>query len=253
MDLIEATRSSDATEVGRLLAGGAAVDAADAGGRTALWWASSRGHTDVVRSLLAAGASPLSPTGGSLPPHMAAAAGELPVVRLLLEVAPAAALAPTDAGFLPLHCAVLFNNCACVQQLLQAAPATAVAADNNGNTALHFATESCAAAAQHLVAAAPQAATVHNAAGRTPLQVVLQRVEHPVPGRSPADYVATARAILPAVPRDDALAQLPAGGPLVQPLYADLTTAGPLTQQQWQRVPAPCAGLIAALPAVLAR
>ena len=39
----------------------------------------------------------------------------------------------------------------------------------------------------------------------------------------------------------------------VQPLYADLAARLPLTPEQWAQVPAPCAGLLWALPAVLAR
>ena len=52
----------------------------------------------------------------------------------------------------------------------------------------------------------------------------------------------------------DLLAELPKLSPRrAQPLYADLAARLPLTAEQWQQVPAPCAGLIQALPAVLAR
>jgi ankyrin repeat protein len=54
--LHRAARRSDLTEVQRLLAQGAEVDARNARGDTALMIAAGRGHVDIVRSLLAAGA-----------------------------------------------------------------------------------------------------------------------------------------------------------------------------------------------------
>ncbi len=41
-----------------LIAGGAQLDAKDEFGRTALHWATIKGHTEVVRVLLQAGAQP---------------------------------------------------------------------------------------------------------------------------------------------------------------------------------------------------
>ena len=54
--LIEATIRGSIGMVSFLLAYGASVDAVDRRGHTALWWSANRGHADVVRVLLAAGA-----------------------------------------------------------------------------------------------------------------------------------------------------------------------------------------------------
>ena len=57
----------------------------------------------------------------------------------------------------------------------------------------------------------------------------------------------------PLLPADELLTVLGRGGVAAQPLYAEVARRQPLTRQQWARLPSPCAGLGAALPAVQAR
>lgn len=54
--LVRAARAGDATLVAQLLHGGAAVNAAEANGMTALHWAANRGHLGVAKLLVEAGA-----------------------------------------------------------------------------------------------------------------------------------------------------------------------------------------------------
>ena len=65
------------------------------------------------------------------------------------------------------------------------------------------------------------------------------------------------RLLLPASPPEAALATALSApekaGQMALPLFADLAACTALAPEQWQRMPAPCPGLGAALPAVLAR
>ncbi len=93
---------------------------------TALHLAAVRGHTRVVRTLLAAGASPLlAEPDGLLPVHVAAAAGHLAATRLLLAAAPHTAAAVDAGGRTPLYLAAHFGALPAVRLLLEAAPQAA--------------------------------------------------------------------------------------------------------------------------------
>lgn len=95
-------------------------------GASALHIAAIAGHSRVVRTLLAAGASPWLPgVAGMLPLHMAAAKSHLAAVRLLLQAAPTAAAALDEHGRCPLHFAADKGATAVVRALLAAAPQAA--------------------------------------------------------------------------------------------------------------------------------
>ncbi|MDP5015848.1 MAG: ankyrin repeat domain-containing protein, partial [Dolichospermum sp.] len=55
--LLKAVKSGDIIEVSRLLVDGANVDISDGNGTTALMFAANLGYTEIVRSLLNAGAN----------------------------------------------------------------------------------------------------------------------------------------------------------------------------------------------------
>ena len=219
MDLIEAAQRGDAPRTARLLATGTPVDAATSFERTALHWCALGGHAGVMRLLLQAGASPLAADGfGRLPLHEAAWHGSPEAIRLLLDTAPEAATTAKSNGALPLHSAALRGN---------------------------------AAAARLLVAMAPQAAAVRDHDGWTPLRCACLMASV---SAQPETTEAVA-AIQQAMPPAEALADLAMYQRVaaLQPLFADLAARAPLTPEQWRQFPAPCAGLGAALPAVLRR
>ena len=88
------------------------------------------------------------------------------------------------------------------------------------------------------------------------LAFALSRAKHFQRGHASAlasRCLAAARLLLPATPLDDALAALMSSGSMALPLLADLVARRPLSPGQWQRIPAHCTGLAAALPAVMER
>lgn len=94
---------------------------------TALHMAAANGHSRVVRTLLAAGASPWKAgVGGMLPLHMAAIKCQLAAVRLLLDAAPGTAAARDQYGRCALHYAAEVGPPALVRLLLAVAPQAAL-------------------------------------------------------------------------------------------------------------------------------
>ncbi|THA76043.1 ankyrin repeat domain-containing protein [Streptomyces sp. A0642] len=86
--LVRSADAGDVISVERQLELGAAVDAPGTGGRTALDLAAGRGHADVVRLLIAAGADPEQRVGEyaeSTPLCLAAMSGHTEVVGALLD------------------------------------------------------------------------------------------------------------------------------------------------------------------------
>ena len=246
--------------VAELLAAGATPNVATAQGTTALMFATlggHGGHCACVAPLLAAHADP------------DAAAGDGGETALILAAA------------VPQH----HSHCGCVAALL-AAGANPNAVDKEGQTALHImallrsaagmppllaaganprvcelnaCTPLLLAAAsgntqccQLLLDAAPDTAAWRNNAGTTALSAAL------FSGHTDAAQCLLERGALP--PPTDVLQALniarhnAAADPgRVLPLYATFTGRQPLAATEWDRIPTPCAGLGAALPAVLAR
>ncbi|MFG2228281.1 ankyrin repeat domain-containing protein [Streptomyces sp. NPDC048644] len=102
--LARAAGHGDVISVARLLGQGAAVDAPDTGGRTALDLAVGQGHADVVRLLIGAGADLEQRAGAygeSTPLCLAAIHGHTAVVGALLD-AGARTGAQGRTGYVPL-------------------------------------------------------------------------------------------------------------------------------------------------------
>ena len=97
--LLSLLSSPSAKDGGAAAAAASAADPRTSGKRTPLHYAASKGHAEIVRVLLAAGADPAAADGtGARPLHRAAGgAGSLDVLRTLL----AAAAAATAAGAKP--------------------------------------------------------------------------------------------------------------------------------------------------------
>ena len=140
-----------------------------------------------------------------------------------------------------------------MELLLKAAPATALTADAKGWFPLHLAAcNGNATTVRPLLEAAPVVAT-SNVRGFVPLKIALIKASKNPRVRDPARHLETARVLLPATPPEVALAALERAGEVALPLFADLAACTALSPAQWERVPAPCPALGAALPAVLAR
>lgn len=136
--LIAASRTGVLPVVAALLDHGAGVDAKDGSyGQTALMWAISERHSDVVRLLLERGASPTArSTGGYSPLLFAARVGDLDSARLLL----AAGASPNDAaadGTSVLLTAIVRGHVPFAMELLERGANPN--ADVTGYTALHWA------------------------------------------------------------------------------------------------------------------
>ena len=185
------------------------------------------GSSAVLQLLLDAGAPGLEAADGDgcLLLHLAAQQGPEEAVRLLLHAAPIAALVENSAGQIPLHLAAQRGHAEAVSLLLQAAPQTSLLENGGGRRPLHLALR------QHHVGAA---------------RVLLLR--------SGLDTAQLLDALARACGDGHVHATLRARiARALQPLYVHLVSHCPLTTDQWQLVPAPCAAIATALPTVLAR
>ncbi|PSC68771.1 ankyrin repeat PH and SEC7 domain containing [Micractinium conductrix] len=208
----------------------------------------------------------------------AARQGDLKALRKCLA-AGADVDAGSEEGYTPLVYAVRYRLSGCVATLLAAA-ADPDAADGYGWTALHHATyEGCEVSMPALLAAGasptavvPRSATtpLHWAAahGSTAAVALLLRAApataacRDMHGKTPlalalaCQRAAAARCLMehaPLPPAGELLPAMSSFGDAMQPLYATLAARQPLSTGQWALVPSPCAGLGAALPAVLQR
>lgn len=95
--------------------------------------------------------------------------------RVLVEAAPAAAMAAAHCERTPLHAVVVFGHDAAVRVLLQAAPAAAMAADEDDYLPLHAAAEyGRAGATRLLLEAVPAAAMTGAGPGWLPLHIAAE-------------------------------------------------------------------------------
>ena len=116
---------------------GAAKDARDVNGATAIWDAAGQGHFDVVRYLVDSGANlELGRTDdGFTPLHVAAYLKHLDIVRFLVEVG-AAKDTVKNTGPTSLHFAVLCGHLDIVSFLVEAGANADQPLTHNGSTPL---------------------------------------------------------------------------------------------------------------------
>ena len=113
---------------------------------------------------------------GCFPLHWAANTGSTEAMRLLLEVAPAVALTADAEGSLPLHNAAMGASAEAVRLLLSLAPETVLKADETGRLPLHAAAGSWTTeVVRLLLEVAPAAALTAAANGQFPLHVAAGR------------------------------------------------------------------------------
>jgi ankyrin repeat protein len=125
--------------VKRLLASGASVDTANEQGATPLYIAACRGHAEVASTLIAAGANVKHACAdGSTPLYSAAYLGHLEVVQIL--IAKGTKLdASASNGSTPLHVAAQEGHATVVKALLVAGSAVDTQSPSSGSTALFMA------------------------------------------------------------------------------------------------------------------
>ena len=210
------------------------------------------GDVEALLAALAAGVDPNPLRGALTALQWSSACGHLACVQALLAAA-ADCHVRDETGRTALTHAALRGNVEIIGELL-AAGCDPAAADVDGWTALRWATQ-CGHvdAARALAAAAPHLALLPDKKGRLPLEAALA-----------SRRFAVARCLLEhgaQPPASQALAALEAARchcqlfpyPFPPSLYTPVVARQPLTPADWALVPAPCPGLSAALPAVLAR
>ena len=130
--------------------------------------------------------------------------------------------------------------------LLAAGASPTAVVPRSATTPLHWAAaHGSTAAVALLLRAAPATAACRDMHGKTPLALALA-----------CQRAAAARCLMehaPLPPAGELLPAMSSFGDAMQPLYATLAARQPLSTGQWALVPSPCAGLGAALPAVLQR
>ena len=117
----DAAQTGDIAEVRALLQQGAAVNAAQTDGLTALHWAAMNNHGEIIDVLLYAGATvkPLTRVGGYTPLHLAARSGHAEIVTKLT----AAGADPdewTTTGVTAIHFAAQANSAETIRALAEA-------------------------------------------------------------------------------------------------------------------------------------
>jgi ankyrin repeat protein len=135
-----AARAGYAQVVGRVLAGGLAVDARDGEGLTALHVAAAFGSNAVARELLRRKANVRAAIGESAvePLHLAAAKGHAKAAEVLLDVKAPVGAAVKETKVTPLHLAAAGGHADLVKLLLRRGAGVG-ATDAEGRTPLHLA------------------------------------------------------------------------------------------------------------------
>lgn len=119
---------------------GAQVDVIDINGCTALHYAVTLGHADATALLLAHGANPnRQDRKGRSPAHCGCAKGQSETVRMLAGIGAANMWLRNARGDLPLHEAAASGRRSLVRWLLEARPSYVNARNNDGRCPLHLA------------------------------------------------------------------------------------------------------------------
>ena len=151
----DAAMRGDLSEIRTLLERGADVNGSQGDGMTALHWAAERGHVEMTRTLLFAGAFPDASTrnGQYTPLHLAARAGWAEVVRALLEGGADPELRSTT-GTTPLHFAAAAGEVESVRALVASGASVDAVESASEQTPLIFAASANRPAAIEVLLAA---------------------------------------------------------------------------------------------------
>lgn len=156
--LIEAAASGDITELMVRIDLGAAIDARDQQGRTALWYASQNGHLDIVRHLLFVNGDPnIADGSGMTPMHAAAANLHTPILEEL-RIAGGFLNATTRGGETPFLLAMQNSTGTRMAQWFLDSGANPSIRDLRGQTAGAILNQRIAQEEQRVMAAAREAA-----------------------------------------------------------------------------------------------
>ena len=148
--LLDAARRGELEAVRELIRRGADVDGVRGDGMTALHFAAERGHAEVARALIDAGAAVGAGTriGRYAPLHLAARGGHGTIVARLLEAGADPNAATTNSGVTTLHLAAgTVNGAATVTALLEHGADPNAREASAGQTPLMFAAAANRAAA----------------------------------------------------------------------------------------------------------
>ena len=155
--------------VAALVAHEADLQQTDGEGRTAMDRAAAAGHLEVVKLLLAEGASPEGSGSAPTPLSTAARAGYLPVVQVLVE----RGADMTPSGALPLANAAAGGHTRTVEYLVGRG-VDVNAADAEGNTAMHLAAKNGHFYSVSRLLRFKADPNLANAHGETPLEIAVQ-------------------------------------------------------------------------------
>jgi len=138
--LMKAVQHNDPAAVGKLIAGGADVNQLDPNGDAPLVMAAYRGHTDIVRQLLDAGAdlAAVDPSMKATALHAAAYAGRTEAARLLIERGIDIDRQGPRNGYTALHDAIWQDNVDTAEVII-AGGADLTLKNHEGQTPLDFA------------------------------------------------------------------------------------------------------------------
>jgi ankyrin repeat protein len=137
--LMKAVQHNDAAAVRKLIADGANVDELD-NGDAPLVMAAYKGHTEIVKLLLEAGAdvTAVDPSMKATALHAAAYAGRTEAAQLLIEYGIEVNKQGPKNGYTALHDAIWQNNIATARVLIEAGASLSLES-HDGETPLQFA------------------------------------------------------------------------------------------------------------------
>jgi ankyrin repeat protein len=138
--LMRAVKSNNAAQVAKLIAEGAEVSRADAGGDSPLIMAAYKGYTEIVKLLLEAGAevTALDPGMKATALHAAAYAGHADAARLLIAHGIDINAQGPYNGYTALHDAIWQNNIDAARVIIESGADLSLRS-NQGETPLEMA------------------------------------------------------------------------------------------------------------------
>jgi len=178
--LCTAAASGDVEEVRQLLARGVSVNVLDKNGFNALYYGCGGGHLETVALLIHHGADLINEDGRDKPLVVAARAGHLAVVKLLLQKGAVIDQVEGQSGKTALHVATQEGHEDVVEHLLNCG-ASVNKVDRLGNTALHLSAKTPYVTIAVLLIDRGADIASRNASYATPMQVSPRLVDNYYP------------------------------------------------------------------------